>query len=341
VEGVIVDAAGKPVAEADVWWTPKSGIGSIAQSDASGRFRFDSLPAGEGTVTVSSDGTGLAPKEVHDVHVGGPALRIVLGKCPRVFGRIVGLTPGEKTGIGLLSLGFTGGVGDARAPKDGRIEAALYEVDVPALLVIKREGKPLTIVEAPALPAGARHDLGDIALDPGRTLEGVVLDEKGVPRAGARASIGDRWGEFVTREVETGSDGSFRFPMLPTRSVELRVDLAEHPVHIETVPASVKEPVRVVVDLGGGLSIRVVDAAGAPVPQATVVFMPDGEHPYDHDFDGTARLRDADAMGRLEVRLQARGHRIRAFDDAGRRANVPSVVVERGPEAKPLEIVLR
>ena len=144
------------------------------------------------------------------------------------------------------------------------------------------------------------------------------------------------------QERQTAGDGTFRFELMPRRATEIRVNAPGYPVHILTLPAGPAgdEPT-VTVSRGGTLSIRVLDAQGVAIPGAHVSFMPDGPRPYDVDYDKTSRSRSTDAAGALEVRLEARGHRIRAYDEKGKRKGVlESVVVEEGKAAS-IEIRVR
>ena len=129
---------------------------------------------------------------------------------------------------------------------------------------------------------------------------------------------------------------------MPDRAIELRVNATGYPVHIVTVPAGPSgAKADITLHPGGVLQIRVLDEAGAPVPGANLHFMPDGEHPYDGDLDKSRRTRSAGPDGRLEVHLQARGHRVRATDAEGKRHGEASSVVVRAGETTTLEIRVR
>ncbi len=86
--GTVVDASGRPVAEASVM-AQAPGAGGRASSNANGAFTIEGLAAGRYTVTASK--TGLASERLRDVDIAtvGP-LRIVLDTGGTIYGRVSG-----------------------------------------------------------------------------------------------------------------------------------------------------------------------------------------------------------------------------------------------------------
>ena len=340
LEGVVVDEAGAPIWMSSVTW--EGSDVAFARTDRDGRFRLHGLRDSPGTLTASPGlrplEVALAPTALGGVAPGGPSVRVVLHPAPRATGAFPSQAAADEIRVQQISKTLFGG-GGVRLTSGGRFEVALGEAGVASLLVFENaHGAPLVLDVAPLAP-GARRDLGDLRFDGGRALDGAVRDEAGAAIADAKVIVAEKWSDQATT---TSADGAFRFERLPPRGFEIRVDVPGFPVHVVEVPAGSGDLHRTVtVGRGGTLDLTVLDEAGSPVPGASVTFRPDGDYPYDVDFDKTRRGRHADAQGHLLARLQARGHHVKARDaDDSRRGEVPHLEIRPG-ETTTLEIRIR
>lgn len=168
----------------------------------------------------------------------------------------------------------------ARTDAAGRFEvrdlpASWFDLRIehPDFAPLKREG---IVVEA----GSGRVDLGRLALKTGRTVAGIVVDDKGLPLAGteiwvredARSAAQDRaFHDRGPRQV-TGPDGRFSVPHLADEKEGLllyacRPDRSQFKQDLDQ---PLPEPFQIVLPASRRLSGRVVDADGRPVPAAQV-----------------------------------------------------------------------
>ena len=340
VEGVVIDEEGRGLADATVWWL--GGDQLITSTGSDGRFRFEGIREAAGSVRVDAPfgfhHAGLVGTRIEGVTPGRELLRVVLRRSPVLVGRIAGVAPGDRLRSQLLSKTMGGG-GDLTLDEHGHFELETGETGAPQLLVVERAGFAPLIAPIPPLEPGVRHDLGDLAFSKGRTVTGVVRGENGDPIAGATILVAEKWSDAsqVTRP-----DGTYRFEHIPDRATQIRVNAQGYPVHINVLPAGVSDTTfDFALDKGGLLELRVVDAEGRPAPEAGVVFAPDGDHPYDVDFDKDGRDRPTNAEGALEARLQARGHFVRAHSSDGKKhGEIESLRIVKGQTTR-AEIRLR
>ncbi len=338
LDGIVVDPKGASVPNASVRWI---GSGSIlGETDAAGRFHFEGIVDDVGSLRVHSFGHGSKPefvqKELEGVVPGGDPVRVVLTPPPHVIARIVGLDPTTPVTMAVLSRRITTGH-QSQPAGDGRVDVGLIESSVPTLLILKVAGFAPRIVDVVGPLPGGVSDLGDLSFDKGRTIVGVVRNERGAVVPGVTVLVAEKW---LDEAHETSADGAFRFERMPDRATEVRVNAPGYPVHIIVIPAGpAGESPTITVTHGGTLTVRVVDDKGAAVGGASVSFAPDGPHPYDVDYDKTRRSGEADAEGSLRAQLQSRGHRISAYEGK-RQGSIESVVVVEG-ESSSIELRIR
>ncbi|HUF17837.1 MAG TPA: carboxypeptidase-like regulatory domain-containing protein, partial [Thermoanaerobaculia bacterium] len=88
VRGTVVDASGRPVAEASVM-AQAPGAGARASSDTNGAFTIEGLTAGRYSITATK--TGLASEVLRDVDIATTGhLRLVLDVGGTIYGRVSG-----------------------------------------------------------------------------------------------------------------------------------------------------------------------------------------------------------------------------------------------------------
>ncbi len=199
IEGAVVDRAGEPVGDAQVMAEPVWSGGTADRaawhvrgvqelvSDAGGRFRFVGLPPGEYDVRVAPPTAredGMWQRTSARARPGGPPVRLVLAADGGVTGKVAfadGRAPAAFT------IAVNGGPATAFAGDDGA-----FAVTTPAGAVALEVAGPGLVARRVSLEVadGARTDAGTITVDPGRSVSGRVLDERGAPVEGATVAAG-------------------------------------------------------------------------------------------------------------------------------------------------------
>lgn len=146
---------------------------------------------------------------------------------------------------------------------------------------------------------GKRRDLGDVILELGGALSGIVVDEDGRAVAGAKAAArpldrkgGSSFFDFssVLRQesdwkVTTGSDGFFRISGLPEGRVNVLAAHSDYPStdkkDLVITKGHETGGVHIVMHRGLTISGRVVTEEDEPVEGADVI----AEPPFDFDFE--------------------------------------------------------
>jgi len=301
IVGLVVDGAGKPVPDAEVRAIPGgilAGLGNEpdqahrTRTGVSGRFR---LPLASGRYDLAASHPGYAPALLSVTSSAGksPEVRLVLGKSHSVTGTVtdslgkpvpgaeVELTrfPREEDRWSQLSPPDQG-LYRARTDPAGRFEvrdlpAAWFDLRVehPDFVPLKREG--VVVEDGPG-----RVDLGRLSLQAGRTVAGIVVDDKGLPlantaiwvREDARSAAEDHaFLQQGPRQV-TGPDGRFKIPHLTEEKAGLllyacRRDRSQFQQDLDQ---PLREPFRIVLPSSERLTGRVVDPDGCPIPGASV-----------------------------------------------------------------------
>ena len=248
VRGRVVDAQGRPVADAMVtprmWWQDggRSGGSHLDGSDpfaftgADGRFE---LAAGRPVhgAALYVQGPVLAPTHVDLVRSGlaleqQPDITLHIGAM--VNGRLIGTDGRPLAGVtlNLQSVDRTGG--RAYGPVTyGTDDLGRFSFqNVPAntkieifggMEALRGHGVPEPTVLTTA-PDDAVSEVGDIRLQPGYTIRGRVVtsDGKPLPAVGRKANLGAR---ADLQRVEIADDGSFAFENVPEGRVTISMQL--------------------------------------------------------------------------------------------------------------------
>ncbi|MES1245587.1 MAG: carboxypeptidase regulatory-like domain-containing protein [Acidobacteriota bacterium] len=283
LDGVVMEAGGRPVAKARVRALPAPGRSPMADppsaevsTDAAGRFHLPGLAVGL-TYTLLVDGGDFAPvRRMADVaERPGEPLRITVSPGAAAAGRV--LDPGGRPLPGAIVLLQQDRPEDSKpiealSGPEGRfllphLAAGRYD------LRVTREGFAPARIAGLEIPADSRAvDLGDVRMEGSAAIEGRVLDDRGRPVSGAQVGLaisqehqGDR-----PSPVETGPDGAFRLRDLVRGE---RYDLWVQADGFVTrqapgVEAPTAEPLRIELRRGRILAVRVVDPDGRPVPRA-------------------------------------------------------------------------
>ncbi|MFL6197864.1 MAG: carboxypeptidase regulatory-like domain-containing protein [Thermoanaerobaculia bacterium] len=294
--GRVLDKAGAPLAGVAVAVAPEHGAkgevfrsdraASRAWSDAEGRFLLRGLAAAP-TYQLTASRTGYQPAQatVAPAEVAGE-VRLVLERARSAHGMAVDAEGRPLAGVEVTIASSSGGTVTAITGDRGRFE-------VPALpgdrvdLEARRQGFAPTLVPGVAIaPGPGPADLGTLKLLPGVRIEGRVTGVAGRPLAGAGVwlAAADRqpspaFAETLRRrEPATTTDEAGRFAIADVaRGQRVSLLLAREgyvPSWVQGVEAPTARPLTVALERASRLRGRVEDAAGEPVPGASVRLRP-------------------------------------------------------------------
>lgn len=240
VEGEILSAGGDPLAGADVHAYATSQVVDTV-SDEDGSFFVSGLPPGDLLVWAGIEGYGLTyypdddrPGDTISAPDEGDAISNVALYLPpesALIGRVNDPTQ-DLSGVSVLAYNdtFTVGIG-AQADEDGRFEVrGLHGGDYRLYVYAEDEGYLNDYIRGPdgselvfTVPDGTITEEALLTLTPASVLEGVVIDDAGLPVYGAYVYA---WSEDVEGEAEavvTDRDGVFRMDGLVAGSWGLEV----------------------------------------------------------------------------------------------------------------------
>lgn len=319
IAGAVLDAAGRPVAGAEVWllsdeipveeWERQLAAGPTAVTGADGRFRLPrpaSIPYGTALYVCRSGlDTGFEP--VFPDSPGqflfrlGPAA-VLAGRVLDAHGRpvpeaVVTLSvPGEHPGCptGRWYPCIVNGIHHTRT--DGRfvfdfLPPGWYEVAASA------DGHLRTVSPATRVAAGGRADI-ELRLGTGAAVSGLVRTATGGPAADVKVCADGFWQCGVT-----AADGSYRLTGLrPQPAVEVRaLDLDRGEARQEVEIAAPETRVDLVLDGRPGRHLiqgRLLGPDGTPLAGRELTF-------WDGDWSaGTVTGAD----GSFELRLEPRSY---------------------------------
>ncbi|MCC6490556.1 MAG: carboxypeptidase regulatory-like domain-containing protein [Candidatus Hydrogenedentes bacterium] len=226
VAGRVFDADGKPVAGARVTLQHHGNPGTQeaapyleGQTDFDGGFRFAALPEGNCTVSVFKDRYAFAHSE--QLPVGTEDARIEMQRAPVIEGLVVWRETGlpaaqfsvacQDSYPGTVHGEFGGWpeLGDA----GGRFRWTPSHVG-DAFLLVAAPGSAVAVVEVPHLAPGETRTGVEVALEPGCSLRGRVVDQEGVPLAetSVQLTTGVETQGIPKWQAFTQEDGAFWFP---------------------------------------------------------------------------------------------------------------------------------
>lgn len=293
VEGFVYAAHGKPAGGAKVSaalaaWNRDREMGSYlagdreTTADAEGHFRIEGLPPGE--VYLVAVGTRRSPGTSGRVLAHAPASGVLL-KLHRGGGyRVRLLLPsGEPFAGRLMAMeysqsgwgGFSGNieVSDGRFEQDSNHRDGTYEIVLTpqGYVWIRRE---LTVAESSVT------DWGDVVLDPGVTVSGQVVDDRGTPVAEVEICCDDN----TERLCRTDLEGRFAMDHFPNGGFRLNA-WAERHVHVG-----------IEVKRGATTGLRIV------LPRAAIV-------------KGAARRADGSPVGNGVFEFRVPGATVKSTDE--------------------------
>lgn len=311
IRGSVTEAGGRPVPGAEISAIPADAEGNRdfqrevkTRTAADGSFRLRGLFSGA-TYRLGVQRAGMAPA-VRLAGAGAAApVHIVLSPGARISGRILDEEGRPVAGARVIFSSTNEGDLDAwhaylrRDPRFSRTttdaEGRFQLVDVRAgrfHLTMDRQGfLPATrSVEVPDPPRDV--DLGEVTLEAGAVLEGLVTDEQGRPLAEARVSSAPSDPASVPLErrrqrlevgggggSRTGPDGRFRVEsLIQGVSYDLSVELDGYvPAKVSGVEPPARAPLRIEMKPAPSLTGRVVGPDGRPVAMASVAARGEGD----------------------------------------------------------------
>ncbi|MCU0225132.1 MAG: carboxypeptidase-like regulatory domain-containing protein [Acidobacteria bacterium] len=297
ISGTVVDEAGKPVAEAEVATQSLSMTGGFVRREcttgADGAFALAGLPA-DRTYEVTASHAGFASASQKELKPDGDALtltlrakgsgtvtgRVVTGNPPvPVAGLFVEAIPkGDSSPMGMMTALGMGVEKRAVHAADGRFQ---LEDLVPGKYTFKvtADGLVPARLEETELFPGQPLDLGEIRLEKGATVRGLVQDKGSKAPVGGAAIVIEEGGGLagMLKQMDpnqrpaatTGPDGRFTLSGIAPGQLALRVEsdrYAPAKSTLEIQPGV--PPADLTVDLGPGGTIEgiVRDKSGLPQP---------------------------------------------------------------------------
>ncbi|HBO46250.1 MAG TPA: hypothetical protein DD670_20460, partial [Planctomycetaceae bacterium] len=240
VEGIVVDDAGEPVADAEIWYLTGDGMHSHGhvKSDASGKFLLKQgspnspISLRVKATTATSDGpVNVTPAELKEpvkITVSEKHGSRMTGKLVDKQGKPIG-----GAGVGLQTSWMLAGSGigfqmtstttdaDGNFAFEGLWPGDSYQLMIEAAGYAKYQSANVT-----AKPARA-HDFGQIVLAGTQSVvEGAVVDSAGKPLAGVRVfNSGDAPEPLFTKTDEAGR---FRLKGFPSGKVHVFAHHADY-----------------------------------------------------------------------------------------------------------------
>ena len=325
VEGRVVDADGAPAAGVEVE-TAYSGLTARTRDD--GSFRIGPFKTGL-TSYLRARSPELGSTPFHEVVAPHRGLALRLGRHV-LRGRVVDATSGGPVERFRVTV-FLGGRGEVvdnikrrKRPDSTSIEAADGSFEIPVEAVAYS-----IVVDAPGrfpwsaplvLGSGGEYDLGELALERGRSIAGRVVDRlSGAPVADAWVSFWPGAGRphaFVplvrSAPTKTDEDGAFLLGGLPAGTARVAVSTRDYPSkYVEVRP----DVAYLDVEIGAGATIAGSFALPDGTPVAGLISLyyldggtldgkpaRDGTFRWDGLGDGEYRLTPRSKAGRMTGR---------------------------------------
>jgi RNA polymerase sigma factor (sigma-70 family) len=311
LEGTVVDAHQRPVADARVWVSDSSPFRGheVARSDDRGAFR---IPV-RSHVYVGARKAGYAASRLRCLTDKNPIVLVVAGDGGSVRGRVVD-PAGRPIADALVELGWPGGFN----VQGSTVEHMQVHPTAPALRTgadgsFAHDGIAIGSTDVRAWAAGHAPATTQVLVEANRTAEvvvvlppgavvtGVVRDGAGAPVADATVGLSSAidFREFGASRTRTDAGGRFRLEDLPTGRVPLVArkgdDRASASLELAAgTPAEWNPVLRALAPFAG----RVVDPDGRPLRGLNVGIV-DGSQPLPSriaptDDDGCFELTGVD-----------------------------------------------
>jgi protocatechuate 3,4-dioxygenase beta subunit len=322
ISGLVVDAAGQPVATAQVGLDsrlPPYVDGGTIRTGPDGRFRLTGLhPDSAYGLVAAREGRAVTKATVRTAPAGRstPPVRIVMAPGTTLSGRVAGEDGQPVAGakLVLMNLQAIGKVAQATSDEEGRFELRHLSAGKLDLLAEHPRHARAHLAGIEITAGGTAVDLGTVTMPDGTAIEGRVTDSRGTPIAGAEVQAAPesrdpfdliplQWGEDgSTGGARTGVDGGFRVE--PLRRGALYNVAVTHPGYATASAPRVKtpteEPVRIEMKEARTLSGRVVGPEGEPVPGASLTWFEENRTGL-RTSSSSRSLGQTDDDGRFQV----------------------------------------
>lgn len=315
LDGTVITDAGLPVRFALVSlrrpeWPWRSVHECGTQAD--GTFSMTGLTAGTYRAWVRS---GHEEQEAGEVVVPATGVRWTVRRTARVQARFTrsGETSRHADGLQGHARDVDGDMVEGVVLGEGRIAWMLPTG--PWRLRVFAEGFAPWTRELSMDATVPTTDLGDIPLDAGVSLDGIVVDATGKPVAGATVDSGNSGGNGA----RTAADGTFRLEAFPRDLALVRVrSTAFLPREVVVDLREQAGPLRIALDRGSGVRIRFRFDPGARPPEGLswrIRARPEAVGPaaaeggFDPDGDDEENVRLLPGAYRLEL-LRSPDHRV-------------------------------
>ena len=258
LDGRVVDAAGRPVAGAQLTaWSRDGGPPAEATSAAGGRFRIEGLLPGRYELRAMGPQATRTRAAMKLVNRDLTGLELRLEGQVIVMGQVIDPSGGTVAGARVMAgtepatLGWAGRSAPATiTAADGRFRFQGLDAGRVTLRVEKEEVGSAVWVEH-RIPAGAVREL-TLRLQAGATLTGLVRFEDGSPAPGAvvyveypsqRRRFFDGHGrEHVASRAVTGPDAAYTLAGLDPGDVRVSASPAGGALHLRQIPTFILGP---------------------------------------------------------------------------------------------------
>ncbi|MCE9580451.1 MAG: carboxypeptidase regulatory-like domain-containing protein [Deltaproteobacteria bacterium] len=352
VAGRITAVAGAPIADATVRLESRDGDDvRLVRSGADGGYAVENLPAGRWRIAASA--TGFVPRADVVVLTAGARAALDLALAPggaELRGTVTDATGGPIAGAAIAVAGNGAILGEAPVlAATTTDDAGHYRLTVAVGSARVTASHPEYVPMSASTEVGASGATLDFSLVPGGAIEGVVLD------AGTRQPVGGATVAVAREAVTTGPhggggaatssrgrttvtagpDGKFRVAGLEPGSIVLAARApgraTDAPTTVPLGVAEVVTGVELFVAAAPSVSGVVVDEKGAPIADADVMAM----------SDGNAMGATTDASGAFAFEGLRPGPYAITAQAEGWLASTPTrVTVERAPVTG-VKVVLR
>ncbi|QDF08159.1 carboxypeptidase regulatory-like domain-containing protein [Myxococcus xanthus] len=271
LEGLVVDAEGRPLEGAQVRAEPESfsGVAHTALTDAEGAWKLEGLETGPTSVRARREGSQRWTSRMETLKAGVVTrVDFTLADSGSVWGQVTRASGGPLTEPALVHAVPRGGSGTASTETDAQgqfqleLPAGVYQLvallhQTPAIY-FHMESDPFVTVPS----GGAVRQ--DLLLKEDSVLSGVVLEPSGVPSPLAIVAA-IQGGDFpMTRKERADESGQFAMPPRPQGAQPLEL-VAHNAGRVGRLPAAHEDqaPLTVQLEPAATLRGRVVAGSGA------------------------------------------------------------------------------